>query len=237
MIELHTVPTPNGHKISIMLEEVGLAYEVIAYNIFEGDQFRPEFVRLNPNRKLPVIVDREPVGGGASFPVFETSAILFYLAEKTGQFLPTDPRGRHTTIQWLTWQAAGLSPMHGQAHHFIRYAPGDNAYAEERYFGEAKRLLDVMDGQLAERDYLAGPYSIADIACWPWIRGIRLIGLSVDDWPHLARWYRTIEARPAVQRGGSLIDDSIKYRTPRERVPMTDEQWSVLFGDRQRQGL
>lgn len=236
MIELHTVPTPNGHKISIMLEEVGLAYEVTSYNIFEGDQFRPEFVRLNPNRKLPVIVDREPVGGGAPFPVFETSAILFYLAGKTGQFLPTDPRGHYTAVQWLIWQAAGLSPMHGQAHHFIRYAPGDNAYAEERYFSEAKRLLDVMDGQLAQRDYLAGPYSIADIACWPWIRGIRLIGLSIDDWPNLARWYRMIEARPAVQRGGSLIDDSIKYRPPREKVPLTDEQWSVLFGDRQRRG-
>ena len=137
-------------------------------------------------------------------------------------------------MQWLMWQMAGLGPMHGQAHHFIRYAPEHNPYAHDRYLGEAKRLLGVLDGRLGKVEYLAGVYSIADIACWPWIRGLRLISIAVDDYPNIARWYRAIEARPAVERGGRVIDDSIKYRPASEKVELTDEQWSTLFGERQR---
>lgn len=233
MIDLHTVATPNGHKISIMLEEVGHAYEVIPYDIFAGQQFTPEFLKLNPNNKLPVIVDHDPIGGGAPYTVFETGAILIYLAEKTGRLLSTEPRARHDTLQWLMWQMAGLGPMHGQAHHFIRYAPGENEYARERYLNEAKRLLGVMERRLGEVAYLAGEYSIADVASWPWVRGTRLISLSLDEYPNLARWFHTIEARPAVERGGSVIDDSIKRRPPSEKVPLNDAQWSTLFGQRQ----
>lgn len=236
MIDLHSVATPNGHKVSIMLEETGLPYEVIPYNIFAGDQFTPEFLKLNPNNKLPVIVDRDPIGGGAPYTVFETGAILIYLAEKTGQFMPADPRGRHDVIQWVMWQMAGLGPMHGQAHHFIRYAPERVPYAEDRYLGEAKRLLRVMEARLGEVEYLAGAYSIADMACWPWIRGLRLISIPVGDYPNLERWFSAVGARPGVQQGGAVIDDSIKVRPASTKVNMTDEQWSTLFGDRQRRG-
>lgn len=236
MIDLHTVATPNGHKVSIMLEEVSLPYNVIPYNIFEGDQFKPEFKAINPNSKLPAIVDHDPIGGGAAYPVFDSGAILFYLAEKTGRFLPDDPRGRHAAMQWLMWQMSGLGPMHGQAHHFVRYAPGEHPYSRDRYMNEALRLLNVMDRRLGESDHLAGDYSIADIACWPWIRGLRLISLSVDDYPNIARWYRGIEARPAVEKGGRVINDTIKTRPASEKVALDENQWSVLFGDRQREG-
>jgi len=233
MIDLHTVATPNGHKVSIMLEEVALAYKVIPYDIFAGDQFTPAFLKLNPNNKLPVIVDHDPIGGGGPYTVFETGAILIYLAEKAGRLLPTDARARHDTLQWLMWQMAGLGPMHGQAHHFIRYAPGENDYARDRYMNEAARLLGVMDRRLGESEYLAGDYSIADIAAWPWIRGLRLISIAVDNYVNLARWFRAIEARPAVERGGSVIDDSVKRRPPSQKVPLNEEQWSTLFGEQQ----
>ena len=236
MIDLHTVATPNGHKVSIMLEEIGLPYNVIPYDIFEGEQFTPAFVALNPNSKLPVIVDHDPIGGGDPFPVFETGAILYYLADKTDMLLSAEPRRRHQTMQWLMWQMASLGPMHGQAHHFVRYAPENMAYPLDRYLGEAKRLLDVMNRQLAGRAYLVGEYSIADIACWPWIRGTRLISLDLYDWPNIVRWYREIESRPAVERGGAVIDDSIKVRPASTKVSLSDEQWSTLFGDRQRRG-
>lgn len=236
MIDLHTVATPNGHKVSIMLEEVALPYTVIPYNIFDGDQFKPEFKAINPNSKLPAIVDRDPIGGAAPYPVFESGAILFYLAEKTGRFLPDDPRGRHRAMQWLMWQMSGLGPMHGQAHHFVRYAPGDHPYSRNRYLNEARRLLNVMDRRLGEAEYLAGDYSIADIACWPWIRGLRLISISVDDYANIARWFHEIEARPAVAKGGSIINDTIRTRPASEKVSLDDNRWSVLFGDRQREG-
>ena len=234
MIDLHMVATPNGHKVSIMLEEVGLDYRVIPYDIFRGDQFSPEFLALNPNNKLPVIVDHDPIGGGAPFPVFETGAILAYLADKTGRFWPAAPRERHTVLQWLMFQMAGLGPMHGQAHHFIRYAPGDHPYARERYLGEARRLLQVMDMRLAAAEYLADEYSIADMACWPWIRALRLISIPLTDYPQVARWFAAIEARPAVQRGASVIDDSVKWRAASTKVPLDAGQWSTLFGERQR---
>lgn len=236
MIDLHTVATPNGHKVSIMLEEIGAEYAVIPYDIFRGDQFTPEFLKLNPNNKLPVIVDNEPIEGDDPYVVFETGAILFYLAEKSGMLLPPGARGRHDAMQWLMWQMAGLGPMHGQAHHFIRYAPEDVPYALDRYLGEAKRLLRVMERRLEEADYLAGTYSIADIACWPWIRALRLISIPLSDYPNLQRWFSAIEARPAVEKGGAVIDDSVKRRAPSTKVPLDDKQWSTLFGDRQRKG-
>lgn len=233
MIDLHTVATPNGHKVSIMLEEVGLPYTVIPYNIFAGDQFKPELLALNPNNKLPVILDRDPMGGGEPFAVFESGAILAYLADKTGKLWPTDPRGRHTVLQWLMFQMAGLGPMHGQAHHFIRYAPEKMDYPTQRYMNEAKRLLGVMDRRLGQVEYLAGDYSIADIASWPWIRALRLISVSLDDYPNLHRWYRAIKARPAVERGGRVIDDTVNTRAASTKVQMNEGQWSNLFGDNQ----
>jgi GST-like protein len=233
MIDLHTVATPNGHKVSIMLEEVGLPYTVIPYDIFAGDQFKPDLLKLNPNNKLPVILDHDPLGGGEPFAVFESGAILAYLAEKTGRFWPSEPRRRHTVLQWLMFQMAGLGPMHGQAHHFVRYAPERMPYALDRYLNEARRLCRVMDRRLAEVAYLAEDYSIADIAAWPWIRGLRLIEIPLADYPSLERWYRTIEARPAVQRGGSVINDSIKTRPAAAKVMLDEAQWSNLFGARQ----
>jgi GSH-dependent disulfide-bond oxidoreductase len=208
VIDLHTVATPNGHKVSIMLEEVGLPYTVIAYNIFAGDQFKPEFLALNPNNKLPVIVDRDPIGGGDPFPVFESGAILAYLADKTGRLWPSDPRQRHTVLQWLMFQMAGLGPMHGQAHHFIRYAPERVPYPTERYLREATRLLGVMERRLAQAEFLAGDYSIADVATYPWVAaaiGARLPG--IDALTHLQRWYATLSARPAVARGMTIPEN------------------------------
>ena len=233
MIDLHMVATPNGHKVSIMLEEVGLPYNVIPYNIFGGDQFKPEFLRLNPNNKLPIIVDHEPPGGGAPFPVFETGAILAYLAEKTGELWPATLRERSVVLQWLMFQMAGIGPMHGQAHHFVRYAPEEVPYARDRYMNEARRLMRVMETRLSEVEYLAGTYSIADIACWPWMRALRLISVPLDDYPNVRRWYDAIDARPAVQRGACVLDDSVKWRPARTKVPLDAEQWSNLFGAHQ----
>ncbi len=236
MIDFHCVATPNGNKVSVMLEETGLPYDVIPYDIFQGDQLSPEFRKLNPNRKLPVITDHEPIGGGgAPITVFESGAILIYLAEKTGRFLPRQPCNRYATLQWVMWQMAGLGPMHGQAHHFVRYAPADSAndYARNRYLREAERLLRVMEMQLSDTEYLAGDYSIADIACWPWIRGVPLIDLTLERYPNLERWYSAVEARPAVKVGSTIISDFIKRIGTSDTVPLTDEQWSVLFGERQ----
>lgn len=236
MIDLHTVATPNGHKVSIMLEEVGLPYTVIPYDIFSGDQFKPEFLKLNPNNKLPVIVDHDPPGGGEPFAVFESGAILAYLADKTGQLWPADLRERHTVLQWLMFQMAGLGPMHGQAHHFVRYAPDRLPYPTQRYLHEAQRLLGVMERRLAQQPYLAGDYSIADIACWPWIRATRLISLSLDGYPQLQRWYQAVADRPAVVRGGRVIDDSVSTRPASAQVQLDGQQWANLFGERQHGG-
>jgi len=238
MIELHSVGTPNGHKVSIMLEETGLPYEIIAYDIFAGDQLSPAFLKLNPNNKLPVIVDRAPGDGGAPLTVFETGAILVYLAEKTGQFLPTDARGRAEVLKWLFWQTSGMGPMHGQAHHFIRYAPegADTGYARDRYMAEALRLLRVMEGRLGDVPYLAGAYSIADMAAWPWIRALGLIDVPLADYPAIEAWFRAIEARPAVETGANVILDYRKRKVTSEKVPLTPAQWAVLFGERQFDG-
>lgn len=234
MIDLHTVATPNGHKVSIMLEEIGLPYRVIPYDIFAGEQFGPVLMRLNPNHKLPVIEDHEPLGGGGPLAVFESGAILAYLAEKTGRLGGEGPRERSVVLQWLMFQMAGLGPMHGQAHHFIRYAPDPHDYATQRYMREAHRLLGVMESRLATVPFLAGDsYTMADIACWPWIRASRLISIDLGDYPQLQRWFRSIGDRPAVQRGGSVIDDSVRTRPASTKVALDARQWSNLFGVRQ----
>lgn len=196
-IDLYTSPTPNGHKISIALEELGLPYQVHAIDLGAKDQKKPEFLALNPNGRIPVIVDRE----AGNFPVFESGAILLYLAEKTGKLLPSDAKGRSVALQWLMFQMGGVGPMMGQANVFFRYFPEKIQPAIERYQNESRRLLEVLDTRLAQAEYLAGDYSIADIATWPWARTHEWSGVSIDGLPHLARWLKAIADRPAVQRG------------------------------------
>jgi GST-like protein len=200
MIDLYTWATPNGRKISIMLEEIPLPYEVIGVDISSGEQFAPEFLAINPNGKIPAIVDHEGLGGKAT-AVFESGAILIYLAEKTGKLLPSEPAARLAVIEWLMFQMSALGPMLGQAHHFRRFAPERIPYAIERFEKEAARLYAVLDGQLAKSEYLAGDYSIADIASYPWIARHEWQGIALDDFPNVRRWFTSIASRPAVQRG------------------------------------
>lgn len=232
MIDVHFVPTPNGQKISIALEETGLAYRLIQYDLFAGEHLRPEFAKLNPNHKIPVIVDHQPPFGGAPHTVFETGAILQYLAGKTGQLLPAEPRARSVALQWLTWQVAGLGPMHGQAHHFVRYAPEGQQYPIGRYTREARRLLGVMEQRLGEAEYLGGEYGIADIACWPYVIWCDRIGIELADFPNLARWTAAVGARPAVLRATTAPGGDVPEEHVEVRRKLTDEQWSNLFGDR-----
>ncbi len=206
MIKLYTWPTPNGHKVQIMLEEVGLPYSVHPIDITQGAQFAPTYLALNPNNKVPTIVDEEGPDG-KPITVFETGAILIYLAEKTGRFMPSDPRARSEVLQWLMWQMGGLGPMLGQAQHFYRYATEKVPYGIERYTKEGRRLLRVMEKRLGVRDFLAGDYSIADIACFPWVRIHKMANQSLDDLPRVSRWYSTIRSRPAVERGIKLLID------------------------------
>src|SRR6188508_1921227 len=197
MIDLYTAATPNGHKISIALEELGLPYTVHHLDLGRLDQKTPEFLRINPNGRVPAIVDRDE----DDFAVFESGAILIYLAEKTGRLMPRDPKGRSLVIQWLMFQMAGIGPMMGQANVFYRYFPEKLQPAIDRYHGEVRRLFGVLNGQLADHEFLAGDYSIADIANWAWVRTYKWSGVSVDDLEHLLRWLATIAARPAAQRG------------------------------------
>lgn len=197
MIDLYTAPTPNGHKASIMLEELGVPYRVIPVDISKGDQHQPDYVRLNPNARIPTIVDRE----AGDFAVFESGAILVYLAEKYGRLLPTDPQGRSTVLQWLMFQMGGIGPMQGQANVFYRYFPEKIQPAIDRYQKETRRLYTVLDTRLREREYLAGDYSIADIATYPWVRIHGWAGVETHDLPHLRAWMERLHARPAVQRG------------------------------------
>lgn len=199
MIELYYWPTPNGHKISIMLEECGLEYAVRAVDIGAGDQFAPEFLAISPNNRIPAIVDSD-----TGISVFEGGAILVYLAEKAGRFLPTDTTQRFDVLQWLFWQAGGLGPMAGQLSHFVNYVQEDVPYAHKRYANEYDRLLAVMDVRLRNRDFLAGDYSIADIASFPWVLPYRRFGNDLDNFPNLRRWFDTLKERPAVQRGVNL---------------------------------
>lgn len=200
MIDLYTWPTPNGHKVQILLEETGLDYRSHPVNLQEGEQFEPEFLAISPSGKIPVVVDQDGPGG-EPLAVFESGAILLYLAEKSGSFLPADPRGRSEVIEWLMFQMGGLGPMLGQAGYFRNKAPEPIPHAVERYTREADRLFGVIDRRLAEGEFLAGGYSIADIACFPWLRVHERVGVEIADHPHVARWLETIGTRPAVQRG------------------------------------
>ena len=206
-IELYSWATPNGHKVHIMLEELGLAYNVHPINIGTGDQFDPEFLKISPNNKMPAIVDPEGQDG-EPISVFESGAVLIYLANKHGRFFPENPRSRYAALQWLMWQMGGLGPFLGQAHHFRSYAPERIEYAYNRYTNEAKRLYGVLDKRLAEARYLAGDdYSIADIAAWPWTRYPERQGVERDDHPNFKRWFEEIAERPAVQRGVEVLTD------------------------------
>jgi GSH-dependent disulfide-bond oxidoreductase len=200
MIDLYTWSTPNGRKISILLEEVGLPYRVHPVNIGKGEQFRPEFVAINPNSKIPAIVDGEGPDG-APVRLMESGAILVYLAEKTGRLLPGTPRGRYEALQWLMFQMGGVGPILGQVHHFVRSAKEPVPYAIERYTAETRRLYAVLDARLAGHEYLADDYSIADVATYPWVARHEWHKTRLDDYPHVLRWFRAISARPAVQRG------------------------------------
>ncbi len=202
MIDIHYWPTPNGWKISIALEEMELPYRVVPVNIGRGEQFDPAFLRISPNNRMPAIVDHEPMGGGEPLAIFESGAILVYLAEKSGRFLPSEPRARYAVLQWLLWQVGGLGPMLGQHGHFALYAEERHPYATQRYRQEALRLFGVMDRQLATREHLAGEYSIADMACWPWTVTYKRQDIDLaGDFPHVRRWYDALKQRPGLARG------------------------------------
>jgi GST-like protein len=203
MIDLYYWTTPNGHKITIFLEETGTPYTIKPVNISKGEQFDPAFLAIAPNNRIPAILDRAPADGGAPLSVFESGAILQYLAEKTGRLLPRDLRGRWECLQWLYWQMGGLGPFAGQNHHFRHYAPEKHPYAIDRYVRETGRLYAVLNKRLADRPFVAGAYSIADIACYPWVQPVRQ-GQDITAFPHLARWLAEIAARPAVQRAYAL---------------------------------
>lgn len=223
MIDLYYWPTPNGWKISIMLEECGLPYALRPVNIGTGDQFLPEFLAISPNNRMPVIVDHDCADGNP-ISVFESGAILQYLAEKTGRFMPRDTRGRYEALQWLNWQIGGLGPMAGQLSHFINYAPEPMAYAIKRYRNEYDRLLGVIDRRLADREFLAGDYSIADMAAWPWLVPYKRFGQSLNHLPNVQRWHGTMKNRPAVQRGVSVGKE---FRTSES---LDEEARKTLFG-------
>ena len=199
MIDLYYWPAPNGHKISMMLEECDLDYTIHTVNITAGDQFRPDFLKLSPNNRIPAIVDHDPVGGGPPIKLFESGAILLYLAEKTGRFFPTDLRERYCAMKWLMWQLGGLGPMAGQNHHFGRFAPEKIPYAIDRYRRETYRLYGVLDGALAKKKFIAGDFCIADIACYPWIARYEWQEMDLNDFANIKRWFDSIAARPATQ--------------------------------------
>lgn len=206
MIDLYYWTTPNGHKITMFLEETGLPYTVHPVNISKGDQFKPDFLAISPNNRIPAIVDHHPAGGGDPVSVFESGAILLYLAEKTSRFLGNGPRERYDVLQWLFWQMGGLGPMAGQNHHFGTYAPEKIPYAIDRYVRETGRLYGVLNKRLADREFIAGDYSIADMACYPWVVPYKRQSQNIDDFPHLKRWFDAIAQRPATQRAYALAD-------------------------------
>ena len=216
MIDFHYWPTPNGWKVSIMLEECGLPYRVMPVNISKGDQFRPEFLAISPNSRMPAIVDD-------GMPVFESGAILLHLAEKAGRFMPTDRIGRKETLEWLFWQVGNLGPMAGQLSHFVNYAEGEHPYSHQRYANEYNRCLGVLERRLAGRDFILGKYSIADMASFPWVLIAKPLGQELNDFPNVARWRQAIKERPAVQRG---VDLGKEWR---RRAPPTEEERRILF--------
>jgi GSH-dependent disulfide-bond oxidoreductase len=226
MIEVYSWATPNGHKVHIMLEECGLTYRTIAVDIGAGDQFKPEFLAISPNNKIPALIDTDGPDG-APISLFESGAILLYLAGKTGQLLPASTRGKYEVLQWLMFQMGSVGPMLGQAHHFRIYAPEKIAYAVERYTNEARRLYSVMDKRLAKSRYIGGKdYSIADIAIFPWLRSWKNQGITWNDFPHLKGWFDEISKRPAVMRGVEVLAD-------KRRAITDDSAREVLFGQRQ----
>lgn len=225
MIELHYWPTPNGHKITLFLEEAGLDYEIKPVNISAGEQFRPEFLAIAPNNRMPAIIDRAPADGGEPVSVFESGAILVYLAEKTGTFMPADLRGRKTVLEWLFWQMGGLGPMAGQNHHFVQYAPERIPYAMERYVKETNRLYGVLNKRLEGRAFINGDdYSIADMACYPWIVPHERQQQNLDDFPNLKRWFTAIAARPATARAYE------KGKAVNTQPTVNEESKKILFG-------
>lgn len=224
MIDLYYWPTPNGHKITLFLEEAGLDYTIQPVDISAGDQFKPEFLAISPNNRMPAIVDRDPADGGEPLPVFESGAILIYLAEKIGRFLPTEPRARKTVLEWLMWQVGGLGPMAGQNHHFVQYAPERIPYAMNRYVNETNRLYGVLNKRLAGREWLADDYSIADMAIYPWIVPHERQLQDLDDFPNLKRWFETMQSRPAV------VAAYEKARPWSNRPAVTEEGKKILFG-------
>ena len=226
MIELYTWPTPNGRKVQIMLEEVGLAYRAHPIDIGRGDQFDPAFLKISPNNKIPAIVDGQGPGG-KPFALFESGAILMYLAEKTGKLMPQQTGARYRVIEWLMFQMGHVGPMLGQAHHFRQYAPEKIPYAVDRYTSEAGRLYRVIDKRLGDHEFLADKYSIADIATFPWLQSHERQGQDLDDYPNLARWFEAIEARPAVQRGLAVLAEQ------RREGPIDDQAREVMFGAKQ----
>jgi GST-like protein len=227
MIDLYYWPTPNGWKASIMLEECGLAYDVKPVHIGKGDQFKPEFLAISPNNRIPAIVDHDAPGG--ELAIFESGAVLMYLAEKSGQFMPSELHVRYDVLQWTFWLTGGLGPMAGQLGHFRNYAENKIDYAVQRYADEYNRLLGVADRRLADRDYLAGEYSIADIATWPWVRSHERLGQPLDEFPNVQRWFDAIAARPAVQAGIQVGMDWWSTRS------LDKETRKNLFGQTARQ--
>lgn len=223
MIDLYFWPTPNGNKITMMLEETELSYKIIPVDIRKGEQHNPDFLRVSPNNKIPAIVDRQNLKNGKALSIFETGAILLYLAEKTGQFLPKDQYNRYKVFEWLFWQVAGLGPMAGQNHYFNKYANEKVPHAIERYTKETNRLYTVLNKQLTHREYIADEYSIADMACYPWIALHEWQQQNLDDFPHLKRWYNSIGQRPATKRAYAKAD-AIKAS------PMDDAAKKILFG-------
>jgi GST-like protein len=231
MIELHYWPTPNGKKVAILLEELGTPYTVVPVNIGRGDQFADDFLSISPNNRMPAIVDHDPPGGGEPVAVFESGAILQYLAEKSGKFLPKDLRGRYEVLQWVNWQMGGLGPMAGQANHFNMYAPQFNPveglkYGQDRYTNEVNRLFGVLNKRLADREFVAGAISIADFAIWPWLVGFKNFGQNIDDFANLKHYFEdTMGKRPAVLKGKTV---GLELR-PKPGIH-SDEQRKILFG-------
>jgi GSH-dependent disulfide-bond oxidoreductase len=225
VIELYYWPTPNGHKVTMLLEEVGVPYEIKPVDISAGDQFKPDFLKISPNNRMPAIVDHAPADGGAPIAIFESGAILLYLGEKTGRFLPADLRRRTSVLEWLFWQVGGLGPMAGQNHHFTQYAPEQIRYAVDRYVKETNRLYGVLDHRLEGRAFIAGTdYSIADMAAYPWIVPHKRQGQNLDDFPNVKRWFETIRARPATIRAYE------KGKPWMSRPAVTEEGKKILFG-------
>lgn len=228
MIDIYFWPTPNGFKITIFCEEAGVRYKIVPVNISKGDQFEPEFLRISPNNRMPAIVD--PDGpGGEPIAIFESGAILLYLAEKHGVFLPSETRARYDVMQWLMWQMANIGPLLGQNHHFRMYAPKTLDYAVERYTNEAKRLYNVLDNQLEDREFMCGEYSIADMATFPWILPYKRQGIDMEEYPNVRRWFDALKNRPAVSKA---ITEGRKVAEQAEEVS-EEERRAVLFGKKQ----